>query len=620
MSLPINPSDPATIPKFVDALQKPVTAKPKYCRGQKKHDYYELVMMEGEHRFHKHFPNTLIWGYNGLYPGPTIEATKDKPIYVKYKNQLPLQHFLPVDFTLHAANDSQEVRTVTHLHGANVDWESDGHPEAWYTRDYRHTGPKFSKEIHEYTNHQPGTTMWYHDHAMALTRINVYAGLAGFYLLRDALEERSNLPCGEYEYPILIQDKSFNEDGSLFYPDEPPFPVTVHPSITPGFVGNTIVVNGKLWPYLDVEPRKYRFRFLNGSNRRGYVISLSNEQTMMQIGTDGGFLSAPQAIQSVELLPAERTDIIIDFSACEGQEITLLNTDTDFIDEHTNVIMQFKVSLPLKCEDTSEIPERLAVTMDLHPHHAHIDRQLPLTATTDEFGRPMLLLNNRMYHDPATEKPSLDSIEVWSFINTTPFIHPIHLHLIQFKILERRPFDLELYQNEGIVSFTGPPEEPRDYERGWKDTVKVDAGKVTKIIMHWKDHVGNYMWHCHFLEHEDHDMMRPILVMKDVHAVQQPHAEIEQPTHHEATTTSTTTASTPTTNTTSTTHHNESPAPLLNASQIPFTEEEEIVESLAEESTHIGNNDQHRPILLFPTTTSTRTDTNRPRPRRPRRF
>jgi len=619
LSLPINPSDPATIPKFVDALQKPVTAKPKYCRGQKKHDYYELVMMEGEHRFHKHFPNTLIWGYNGLYPGPTIEATKDKPIYVKYRNQLPLQHFLPVDFTLHAANDSQEVRTVTHLHGANVDWESDGHPEAWYTRDYRHTGPKFNKEIHEYTNHQPGTTMWYHDHAMALTRLNVYAGLAGFYLLRDALEERSNLPCGEYEYPILIQDKSFNEDGSLFYPDEPPFPVTVHPSITPGFVGNTIVVNGKLWPFLDVEPRKYRFRFLNGSNRRGYVISLSNEQTMMQIGTDGGFLSAPQAIQSVELLPAERTDIIIDFSACEGQEITLLNTDTDFIDEHTNVIMQFKVSLPLKYEDTSEIPERLAVTMDLHPHHAHIDRQLPLTATTDEFGRPMLLLNNRMYHDPATEKPSLDSIEVWSFINTTPFIHPIHLHLIQFKILERRPFDLELYQNEGIVSFTGPPEEPRDYERGWKDTVKVDAGKVTKIIMQWKDHVGNYMWHCHFLEHEDHDMMRPILVMKDVHAVQQPHAEIEQPTHHEATITSTTTAPTPTTNTTSTTHHNESPAPLLNASQIPFTEEEEIVDSLAEETTHIGNNDQHRPILLFPTP-STRTDTNRPRPRRPRRF
>ena len=177
----------------------------------------------------------------------------------------------------------------------------------------------------------------------------------------------------------------------------------VHPSITPGFVGNTIVVNGKLWPYLDVEPRKYRFRFLNGSNRRGYVISLSNDHPMFQIGTDGGFLPAPQLIQSVELLPAERTDVIIDFSSCAGQEITLLNTDTDFSDEHTNVIMQFRVTVPLKCGDTSEIPERLAVSMDLHPHHAHIERQLPLTATTDEFGRPMLLLNDRMYHDPATE-------------------------------------------------------------------------------------------------------------------------------------------------------------------------------------------------------------------------
>ncbi|MED3799362.1 MULTISPECIES: multicopper oxidase family protein [Lysinibacillus] len=610
----INPSDPATIPKFVDELPKPMIAKPKYSRGQQKNDYYELVMMEGQHRFHKHFPNSLIWGYNGLYPGPTIEASKDKTIYVKYKNQLPLQHFLPVDFTLHAANDSQEVRTVTHLHGANVDWQSDGHPEAWYTKDYRHTGPKFNKEIHEYTNHQPGTTMWYHDHAMALTRLNVYAGLAGFYLLRDALEERSNLPCGDYEYPILIQDKSFNEDGSLFYPDEPPFPVPVHPSITPGFVGNTIVVNGKLWPYLDVEPRKYRFRFLNGSNRRGYVISLSNGQPMFQIGTDGGLLPAPQLIQSVELLPAERTDVIIDFSSCAGQEITLLNTDTDFSDEHTNVIMQFRVILPLKCEDTSEIPERLAVSMDLHPHHAHIERQLPLTATTDEFGRPMLLLNDRMYHDPATEKPSLDSVEIWNFINATPFIHPIHLHLIQFKILERRPFDLDIYQNEGIVQFTGPPEEPRDYERGWKDTVKADAGKVTKIIMHWKDHVGNYMWHCHFLEHEDHDMMRPILVMKDVHAVQQPHAAVEHPVTHQE--------STAPTSTTSTTHHSEFSAPLLNEVEHSVLEEEKVALPNEEESItiHIGDNTRHMPTLLLPTL-PTNTPTNRHSPRRrTRRF
>ncbi|MFJ7734723.1 multicopper oxidase family protein [Lysinibacillus sp. NPDC097287] len=526
----VNPSDPNTIPKFVDQLQKPTIARSRNNNGYPRNSYYELQMKEARHRFHKHFRMTTIWGYDGLCPGPTIEAEKDQTTYVKYNNRLPTKHFLPVDFTLHSANDSQEVRTVVHLHGANVDWESDGNPESWYSRDYIHTGPKFKREVHEYTNHQPGTTMWYHDHTMGITRLNVYAGLAGFYLLRDSLEERLQLPCGPYEIPLMIQDRSFNEDGSIFYPDAPPFPVPVHPSITPGFVGNTITVNGKVWPYLSVEPRKYRFRIVNASNRRGYVLSLSNEQPLIQLGTDGGFLAEPIIINSIELLPAERTDIIVDFSNLECQEITLVNTDTEFPGEHTSIVLQFRVDLPLKGEDTSLIPERLAESMDLHEHHAHIQRDLPLSATLDNFGRPMLLLNGRMYHEPTTEKPSLDSIEVWNIINVTPFPHPIHVHLVQFKILERRPFNVELYQNEGKLEYTGDPEEPRDYERGWKDTVKTDAGMVTKIIMHWKEHTGHYMWHCHFLEHEDHDMMRPILVIKDVHPVQQPHAVQEHAT------------------------------------------------------------------------------------------
>ncbi|WP_431807795.1 multicopper oxidase family protein [Lysinibacillus sphaericus] len=606
MNKKINPADPATIPKFVDTLPKPVTAKPKFSSRHPKKDYYELQMLEAEHSFHKNFPKSTIWGYNGLYPGPTIEASKDKTIYVKYKNQLPTKHFLPVDFTLHAANDSQEVRTVTHLHGANVDWESDGHPEAWYTRDYTYTGPKFNKEIHEYTNHQPGTTLWYHDHAMALTRLNVYAGLAGFYLLRDSIEERSNLPCGDYEYPLLIADKSFNEDGSLFYPEGPPFPVPVNPSITPGFVGNTIVVNGKVWPYLNVEPRKYRFRLLNGSNRRGYVLSLSNKQPMIQLGTDGGFLTAPNAIFSVELLPAERTDIIIDFSTCEGQEITLMNGDTDFFDEHTSVIMQFNVNCPLRYEDTSEVPARLAMSMDLHPHHAQVERNLPLSATTDDFGRPMLLLNDRMYHDPATEKPALDSIEVWNFINATPFIHPIHLHLIQFRILERRPFDVELYQNEGRLAFTGPAEKPRDYERGWKDTVKADAGKVTKIIMHWKDHIGNYMWHCHFLEHEDHDMMRPILVMKDVHPVSEPHVEVAHVTESHSTTATTISNDSDTTPPLLNNAQNitAAPEPTQHASRRANKQLSVAKETAPHVATHTQNVSQFVPLPIYPSKTS----------------
>ncbi|MER1985061.1 MAG: multicopper oxidase [Solibacillus sp.] len=530
----INPSDPNTIPKFVDALKKPPTAVARPKKDYPIGSYYEINMIKAKHQFHKSFPYTEVWGYNGMIPGPTIEAKKDVTTYVKFLNKLPNKHFLPIDYSLHGVNNSPEVRTVVHLHGANVATASDGHPEAWYTRDFAVTGPMFTREVHAYTNHQPGTTMWYHDHTMGLTRLNVVAGLAGFYLLRDVSEERLKLPKGDYEIPLLIQDRSFNEDGSIFYPTElgPPFPLPVpdplplpNPTITLGYVGNTIVVNGKLWPFLEVEPRKYRFRILNGSNRRSYSLRLSNDEVLYQIGTDGGFLAATTEINTVDLSPAERIDVIIDFTNFANQEVLLMNDDEEFADEHTNVIMKFKVTLPLKEKDTSEIPTLLEPSMDMHEHHAHTIRDLPLTTTLDRYGRIMLLLGDRMYHDPATEKPSLDSIEVWNFINTTPGYHPIHLHLVQFKIIERRPFNVELYINEGIIEFTGEPEEPREYERGWKDTVKADGGKVTKIMMHWKEHTGDYMWHCHFLEHEDHDMMRPIRVINDAHPVQPPHID-----------------------------------------------------------------------------------------------
>lgn len=530
----INPADPNTIPKFVDSLKKPATAMPRPKANYPPGSYFEINMLKTKHQFHKNFPFTEVWAYNGMVPGPTIEAKKDVTTYVKYLNKLPNKHFLPIDYSLHGVNNSPEVRTVVHLHGANVATASDGHPEAWYTNNYAVTGPMFKQEVHAYTNHQPGTTMWYHDHAMGVTRLNVVAGLAGFYLLRDVSEERLKLPKGDYEIPLLIQDKSFKEDGSIFYPTElaPPFPLPVpdqlplpNPTITLGYVGNTIVVNGKLWPFLEVEPRKYRFRILNGSNRRSYKLRLSNDEVLYQIGTDGGFLAATTEISEVELTPAERIDVIIDFSNYAFQEILLMNDEEEFADEHTNVIMKFKVTLPLKEKDTSEIPTLLEPAMDIHEHHAHTIRDLPLTTTLDRYGRLMLLLGDRMYHEPATEKPSLDSIEVWNFINTTPIFHPIHIHLVQFKILERRPFNVDLYVNEGKLEFTGEPEEPREYERGWKDTVKADVGKVTKIIMHWKEHTGDYMWHCHFLEHEDHDMMRPIRIINDAHPVQPPHID-----------------------------------------------------------------------------------------------
>ncbi|WP_315067564.1 multicopper oxidase [uncultured Clostridium sp.] len=507
----IDPSKPDTIPKFIDKLQIPEVAKPVDWIG--KAAYYEIHMIQAYHKFHSLFPFARVWGYEGRYPGPTIETMKDKTIYVKWINNLPYKHLLPIDHTLHGAIDTPDVRTVVHVHGANIEPHSDGYPEAWYTQNYSITGPSFTRKIYEYTNHQQSTTLWYHDHSMGITRLNVYAGLAGFYLIRDPQEKRLHLPGGIYEIPMMIQDKSFNADGSLFYPDTPPFSVPVKPSIVPGFLGNTIVVNGKVWPYLNVEPRKYRFRILNASNRREYNLSLSNNSEFYQIGTDGGLLHHTAKISSFILYPAERIDIVIDFSKFKGEEITLLNANTD---PNLSVIMKFKVVLPLKSKDTSEVPEELYPFTHIDEEMATNVRDLPLNVSTDHYGRPMLLLNNRMWSDPATEKPELDSIEIWNLINPVANLsHPIHVHLVQFKILDRRPFDIQKYQTDGKIEYTGPAEAPLPFEQGWKDVVRAEGGKVTRIIMHFKDHSGDFVWHCHFLEHEDHDMMRPLKVIKD---------------------------------------------------------------------------------------------------------
>jgi spore coat protein A len=513
---PVDPSDPTTIPKFVDPLPIPWKARPlNQCNSPKDSElFYRIVMKEAKHRFHKNFPLTTIWGYNGLYPGPTIEVPKDVKVKVKWENKLPKKHILPVDRTLHGTADTPEVRTVVHLHGANVAADSDGHPEAWYSRDNEFVGHKYTREVYEYTNHQPGATLWYHDHAIGITRLNVYAGLAGFYLIRDFLEERLNLPKGPYEIPILIQDKSFNPDGSLFYPDNatPPvdFPVPSTPSF---FFGNTIAVNGKLWPYLEVEPRKYRFRILNGSNVRGYELALSNGEVFHQIGTDLGMLEHPVEIESFILEPAERMDLIIDFSKYKGQEIILQNKAQGPPSPGTEVIMKFIVNKELSSPDTSTIPQNLLVTHKIDFNLARMERTMQLDETVDHYGRVVHLLNDRMWSDPATEKVKLDSIEIWHLVNNFDFPHPIHLHLVHFEILGRKVFTPEDFDENGNYIFN--PETltpPLPYERGRKDTVRAEPGQVTSIAMHFKEHTGDYVWHCHILEHEDYDMMRPLVV------------------------------------------------------------------------------------------------------------
>nr|WP_029329158.1 multicopper oxidase [Lentibacillus jeotgali] len=501
--------------KFVDALPIPKTLKPVH--KDKNEAYYEVQMREFRHKMHRDLRPTRLWGYNGQFPGPVIDVNHGEPIQLKWENKLPDKHILPIDKSFHHLDKLPEVRTVTHLHGSETKPESDGYPEAWYTRDFRKTGPEFKTGVYHYPNSQRGATLWYHDHAMGITRLNVYAGLAGMYIIRDEQERFMKLPSGDYEIPLIIMDRSFHDNGDLFYPSQPDDPQEnwPNPSIRPFFNGETNVVNGKIWPYLEVEPRKYRFRILNAANTRAYQLYLDSGQSFYQIGSDGGLIQKTAKLDNLAIESAERFDVIIDFSDHEGETIPLKNNlgpDADPEDE-TDDVMQFNVSLPLSSEDRSRIPRNLTRIPSLRQNNIQRIRNLKLVGSTDSLGRPLLLLNNKKWVDPVTETPKLGSTEVWSFINVTNFTHPIHIHLIQFQVLDRQPFDLDRYNKDGNIMFTGPQEPPKANEKGWKDTVAAPAGQFTRVIAKFGPFPGDYVWHCHILEHEDYDMMRPMSVI-----------------------------------------------------------------------------------------------------------
>jgi spore coat protein A len=499
----------SSLQPFVDPLPLPGVLQPQFgvAPGAA---YYEIGMSQFTQKLHRDLDPTLLWGYNGTYPGPTIEAKVGQRAVVKWINNLPTTHLLPIDYTLHGAQPpSPDVRNVVHLHGGHVPPESDGFPEDWFTPG--------DSATYDYPNRQRPTMLWYHDHALGITRLNVYAGLAGLWFLRDSFERTLPIPKGEFEIPLVIQDRSFNSDGSLFYPDKG----ITHPVWVPEFFGDTILVNGKVWPYLDVEPRKYRFRILNGSQARFYRISLSSDQPFYQIGTEGGLLTRPIMVNHILLAPAERVDVIVDFSRHAGDVITMTNNAAapypsgDPVDPNTTgQVIQFRVNKRLSSQDIRGLPQVLSPVTALLPQSAVKVRNLALQEVVDDNGNPMMLmLNAMMWDDPITEKPKLGTTEIWRFINTTMDTHPMHLHLVQFQVLDRQPFNVELYKATGILKLRGLPMKPPAEEAGWKDTVRANPGEVTRIIARFEDYTGKYVWHCHILEHEDNDMMRPFEVV-----------------------------------------------------------------------------------------------------------
>jgi spore coat protein A, manganese oxidase len=626
---------PESIPKYVTPLVIP-PAMPRTRvitrRGARPISYYEIAVRQFRQNILPAAMGlpTTVWSYGSVnhpgsfnYPAFTIEAKWQTPVRVKWINQLVdangnyLPHLLPVDQTLHWANppggpngtDSRgadptrytgPVPIVTHLHGGHSNEESDGYPEAWYLPDannipsgYATAGSFYDmfkakaeallgqawtpgSAVFQYDNDQRAATMWYHDHTLGMTRSNVYAGPAGFYLLRggpaDAVGGRLPGPApalGDpagvryYEIPIAIQDRSFNADGSPFYPDNRAFfeeldpaqlqipfipdeacegPSDISPIFNPEFFGNTIVVNGKTWPFLEVEQRRYRFRFLNGCNSRFLILELDNGLPFWQIGTEGGFLPAPLQLDRLLLGPAERADVIVDFTNVGvGTEIILQNLgpdepfgggepedDFDQADpDTTGQVMQFRV-VPASGPDTSTPPNRLVLPrITALPTVANtrqvslneLDSETVLVSTDadgnvvldceggEPFGPKEALLGTlaggagvpRNWDDPITENPAVGATEVWEMHNFTADAHPIHIHEILFEVINRQPFG-------------GPVRPPERWEAGArKDTVIAYPGEITRVKATY-DRAGRFVWHCHIVEHEDHEMMRPYFI------------------------------------------------------------------------------------------------------------
>jgi spore coat protein A len=496
--------DPSTLTPFVDALTVPRVMKPAGTRAHPERPgqripYYRMAMRELRQKVHRDLTPTRMWSFENSFPGPTIEVKSGEGAMVEWANELPARHFLPIDRTLHGADRSlPEVRSVIHLHGGRTPAASDGYPEAWVVPGKTQTCL--------YPSKQDAALLFYHDHTMGINRLNIYAGMQGLFIVRDAAEAAMHLPSGKYEVPLLIADRLLRKDGQLVYP------VSEHPDRpwVPEVFGNAILVNGKLLPYMDVEPRRYRLRIMNGSNGRFYRLSLANKAELQVIGNDQGLLSAPVAVKRVPLAPAERVDVVVDFAAMAGARVKLVSDSFD--------IMEFRVAAK-GCADTSVLPGTLRPPLRLDPATAVRTRRLTLDERMDDIQRSMgMLLNSTPWHAPITEKPMLGTTEIWELVNLTDDSHPIHLHLVRLQILDRRRFDQFEYQAKGTLRFTGPALPPEGHEAGWKDTVRADPGMVTRVIVPFEGYAGRYVWHCHILEHEDNEMMRPYEVLPALHS------------------------------------------------------------------------------------------------------
>ena len=506
---------PVVLTPYVDALPVPAVAVPVSGTVGGAAEYV-MPIREVWQKLHRDLPATRVWGYNGSYPGPTIVAASEAPVRVTWWNDLRdttgtlrTTHYLPVDLCLSGPDvEGATPRVVTHLHGGHVPFASDGYPV--------NTILPGQQQVVDYPNHQQAGTLWYHDHAMGITRLNVMMGLAGFYLLRDPVETSLGLPAGEFELGLAIQDRSFHADGSLKYPatwDE-------------HFEGDVMLVNGKVWPYLQVKPGKYRFHLLNGCNSRILRLSLSNGAPFTVIGDELGLLSAPVARETLLIANGERYDVVVDFSAyAPGTQIVLANDAPAMFPGTPGVgvipnVMRFDVVAGAAY--TAPLPAALRPVARIDTLESTVTRDFTLAKMANACTGTMWSINGLTFDD-VTEFPVLGNTEIWRFINDSGISHPMHMHLVQFQVVDRQPFT----RVSGAIVPTGPPVPPAASEAGWKDTAPVAPKEILRVIARFEDYAGNYAYHCHILEHEDHEMMRqfqtvapPLVSIRDTTAAE----------------------------------------------------------------------------------------------------
>jgi spore coat protein A len=556
------------------------------------------------------FPKTKVYAYGGKVnvappgqfpriqtvfstPGPTFEATANRRIFVHYVNNLGEPHMFPVDPTVMAANPNHAaiptppcapfppgypqfqfpIVTVPHLHGGVTPSDSDGFPRSWFSKGLTKVGETFDGTTFEYFNGQLPTTLWYHDHALGMTRLNLAAGLEGTYIIRDPNNDAVAplLPSGRFEMPLMLTDKAFNADGSIHFTvvgDNP----DIHPYWDPEYFGDTILVNGKAWRNMNVDRRQYRFRIVNGSNARFYNLSLSNGMSFIQVGADGSYLPAPVTLTSMLLAVCERGDILIDFSNLPpGTKVVLKNSANapfpsgDTPDANTSVVMQFTV-LDTRPVHPNPLPSTL-ITVPTLVETPNIGN--PKLFTLNEAEHPVtgdpvgVFVDGRHFDEDVTEVPRVGTTEAWYIQNLTEDAHPIHIHLVEFQLEDRQFIDVNRFKTyweslngtdlplnhspirvnaetpvdtrdgTGTHDFLiGDPIPPSPSESGWKDVFLAPPGMITRLRIRlapqsvkesdlfpgkntfpFDPTAGpGYVWHCHILDHEDNDMMRPMQI------------------------------------------------------------------------------------------------------------